>query len=61
LKAVEASFNNMSKKKELGKSWDSFVIWKRHWIDLTYDNRIMICRYFEDEFISSDAREVMSQ
>lgn len=61
LKAVKASFNNMSKKKELGKSWDSFVIWRRHWLDLTYDNRVMICCYFEGEAISLDAREVIIQ
>ncbi len=61
LKAVEASFDNMSKRKIMGKSWDSFVIWKRHWLDLTYDNRIMICQYFEDKDVSSDASEVMSQ
>ncbi len=61
LKAVEASFNNMSKRKIMGKSWDSFVIWKRHWLDLTYDNRIMICQYFEGVDVSSDASEVMSQ
>lgn len=49
LKAVKTSFSTMSKKMELGKSWDAFKIWRSHWGDLTYKNRKMIRESFGDD------------
>jgi len=61
LEALEISFGNMSKKKTLGRSWDSFRTWKDNWLHVTYDNRLMICEHLKEKAISSDASEVIAQ
>ncbi|HDZ3738642.1 TPA: SIR2 family protein [Vibrio vulnificus] len=61
LKAVERSFNNMSKKRTLGLSWHAFKAWKNHWCDLTYDNRVMVYNYMIKKGVNSDGSEVIEQ
>lgn len=61
LEAVGISFENMSKKQKLGYSWRSFGAWKNGWNYLTYDNREMIISYFDNNQISDDGKEVISQ
>lgn len=61
LSAVNTSFGNMSKKEVLGRSWHAFTAWKKGWYNLTYDNRQMIIEYFEDNRLSADGEEVISQ
>ena len=61
LQAVDKSFGNMSKSYTYGYSWRSFGSWKNGWNHLTYDNRELIIDYFEDNHISEDGKEVISQ
>lgn len=61
LDAVVTSFNNMSKRKIMGRSWGAFGAWKSGWLSLTYDNRFMISQHFADGERSDDMNEVMNQ
>ncbi|MFM4776951.1 SIR2 family protein [Aeromonas veronii] len=61
LKAIERSFNNMSKKKTRGLSWHAFNAWKTHWYDLTYDNRVMVYNYMKEKGVNADGLEVIEQ
>lgn len=61
LEAVSTSFENMSKREILGKSWGAFRIWKKGWLSLTYDNRFMISQFFPEDVRSDDMNEVINQ
>lgn len=61
LSAVETSFNNMTKRKVLGRSWHAFTVWKKGWYNLTYDNRQMIVDFFKTSHLSEDGKDVIRQ
>ena len=51
----------MSKVKYLGTSWAAFQTWKKHWGDLTYENRLMIRDFYKDKEPDEDTKEVIMQ
>lgn len=61
LSAVNTSFENMSKEKIRGRSWEAFTAWKKGWHNLTYDNRQMIINNYKQSKLPKDANEVVSQ
>lgn len=54
LEALKISFNSMSKDKVLGKSWQSYTIWKNDWFSITFKNRILIKNFTKTEKMNGD-------
>lgn len=61
LEAVITSLKSMSKKKELGKSWDAYHSWSNGWGSITFDNRIMIRGATQHETLHKDAKEIIER
>lgn len=61
LESVERSFSKMSKRKVLGKSWGTYLVWRKYWLELTYANRQLIYDYYRDKEITEDIREIFDQ
>ncbi len=57
LEAVKTSFNNMSKTKILGKSWDAYKTWCAQWGELTFKNRTMIRKFVKEKSLVGDYQD----